>query len=542
MNNCASELLPRFSAVPGVYPSRASVERVLKKAYCEESSVVNDLRLRLFAVVPALAFLAACTVGPNYVRPTADTPAAFKEMEGWKIAQPRDQELRGKWWETFNDPLLNELVEQVSISNQNLARFAAQFRQARALVQAARAGYLPTVSGGASVARGQSSANAVGSNQPSTSYSLSLGAVWEADLWGRVRRTVESNEAGAQASAADLEALRLSVQAQLAQDYFQLRALDAQKQLFDDTITAYQRSLTLTQNQYAAGVAAKADVIQAQTQLKTTQAQAVDVGVLRAQLEHAIALLIGKSASTFSLAAAPLTASPPAIPVGVPSGLLERRPDIAAAERRMAAANAQIGVAEAAYYPSLTLSVSGGFQSSSFSNWLTAPSRFWSLGPALAQTLFDGGLRRAQTDQAIAAYDANVAVYRQTVLTGFQEVEDNLAALRILEAEAAIQDEAVQYSRQSVALTINQYKAGIVSYLNVVTVQATALANERTAVDVLNRRLAASVQLISALGGGWNVSGLPTPDELASGVRYPRKDAGQARSKQRAVEGSKITN
>jgi NodT family efflux transporter outer membrane factor (OMF) lipoprotein len=492
-------------------------------------------RSRLLAVIPALALLAACTVGPNYVRPAADTPAAFKEMEGWKTAQPRDQELRGKWWETYNDPLLNELEERVSISNQNLAQTAAQFRQARALVQAARAGYLPTVSANASATRSQSPAGFIGQSQnlnslgPSTSYSLSLGAVWEADLWGRVRRTVESDEAGAQASAADLEALRLSVQAQLAQNYFQLRALDAQKQLFDDTIVAYQRSLTLTQNQYAAGVAAKADVIQAQTQLKTTQAQAVDVGVQRAQLEHAIALLIGKPPSTFSLAVAPLTALPPATPVGIPSSLLERRPDIAAAERRMAAANAQIGVAEAAYYPSLTLSASGGFQSSSFSNWLTAPSRFWSLGPALAQTLFDGGLRRAQTDQAIAAYDANVAAYRQIVLTGFQGVEDNLAALRILEAEAAIQDEAVQYSRQSVTLTINQYKAGIVSFLNVVTVQATALANERTAVDVLNRRLAASVLLITALGGGWNASDLPTSDELARGDAYPRKASAQAR-------------
>ena len=494
------------------------------------SSVVNA-----FAVAPALLVLAACTVGPNYVRPTADTPAAFKEMEGWKKAQPRDQELRGKWWEAFNDPLLNDLEGQVSVSNQNLAQAAAQFRQARALVQSARAGYLPTVSGGASVTRGQSSSTlgspnqTQGSRSPSTSYSLSADAVWEADLWGRVRRTVESNQAAAQASAADLEALRLSVQADLAQNYFQLRALDAQKQLFDDTIAAYQRSLTLTQNQYAAGVVAKVDVIQAQTQLRTTQAQALDIGVQRAQLEHAIALLIGKPASTYSLAVAPFTANPPVLPVGMPASLLERRPDIAAAERRMAAANAQIGAAEAAYYPSLTLSASGGFQSSSFSNWLTAPSRFWSLGPALAQTLFDGGLRRAQTDQAIAAYDANVAGYRQTVLTGFKEVEDNLAALRILEEEAAIQDEAVQNARQSVALTTNQYKAGIVSFLNVVTVQATALANERTAVDILNRRLAASVLLIKALGGGWTASDLPASDELANGNAYPRKDATQAR-------------
>jgi NodT family efflux transporter outer membrane factor (OMF) lipoprotein len=499
------------------------------------SAVVNDFRLVLFALVPAFALLASCTVGPNYVRPTADTPATFKEMEGWKTAQPRDQELRGKWWQAFNDPLLNDLQEQVSLSNQNLAQAAAQFRQARALVQSARAGYWPGVTAGASATRSQSPSGFVSQNQnlnvrgPSTSYSLSLDAVWEADLWGRVRRTVESNEAGAQASAADLEALRLSIQAELAQNYFQLRALDAQKQLFDATVAAYQRSLTLTQNQYAAGVVAKVDVIQAQTQLRTTQAQALDIGVQRAQLEHAIALLIGKPASSYSLAAAALAATPPALPVGMPASLLERRPDIAAAERRMAAANAQIGVAKAAYYPSLTLSASRGFQSSSFSNWLTAPSRFWSLGPALAQTLFDGGLRRAQTEQAIAAYDANVAGYRQTVLTAFKEVEDNLAALRILEEEAAIQEDAVQNARQSVALTTNQYKAGIVSYLNVVTVQATALANERAAVDILNRRLAASVLLIKALGGGWDASALPLPDELARSDATPGKGAAQTR-------------
>ena len=508
-----TDVLTWFSSVPSV------------------SSVVQDLRLGLFA----LAVLSACTVGPNYVRPTADTPAAFKEMQGWKSAQPRDQELRGKWWEAYNDALLNGLEEQISVSNQSLAQAAAQFRQARALVQSARSGYVPTVSAGASATRSQSPSGFIGQNQnlnshgPSTSYSLSLDAVWELDLWGRVRRTVESNEAGAQASAADLDALRLSIQAELAQNYFQLRALDAQKQLFDDTIAAYQRSLTLTQNQYASGIVAKVDVIQAQTQLKTTQAQALDIGVQRAQLEHAIALLLGRAASGYSLAVAPLNASPPALPVGIPSSLLERRPDIAAAERRMASANAQIGVAEAAYYPSLTLSASGGFQSSSFSNWLTVPSRFWSVGPALAQTLFDGGLRRAQTAQAIAAYDANVAGYRQTVLTGFKEVEDNLVALRILEDEAAIQDEAVQNARQSVALTTNQYKAGIVSYLNVATVQATALTNERTGVDILNRRLAASVLLIKALGGGWDASALPKSEELAHGEAYPRKEAAPTR-------------
>jgi NodT family efflux transporter outer membrane factor (OMF) lipoprotein len=471
--------------------------------------------MKLVALAAPLMLLTACTVGPDYVRPAVDAPAAFKEMDGWKTAQPRDHEFKGKWWEAFNDPLLNDLEEQVNISNQNLAQAEAQYRQARALVQSARAGYFPTLSANASESRSRASSSFSSKQLQSTNpvtrgitnnYLLSLDAVWEADLWGRVRRTVESNEASAQASTADLEAARLSAQAELAQDYLQLRALDTQKQLLDSTVAAYEKSLQLTQNQYAAGIVAKADVILAQTQLKSTQAQAIDTGVQRAQLEHAIALLIGKPASVFFISPTPLTATLPAVPIGMPSDLLERRPDIAAAERRVVAANAQIGVAKAAYFPSLTLSASGGYQSSSIANWITLPSRFWSVGPALAETLFDGGLRRAQTAQAIAVYDANVAAYRQTVLTGFKEVEDNLAALRILEQEAVVQDEALQASRQAVVLTTNQYKAGTVTYLNIVTVQATALSNERSAVDILNRRFAASVLLIKALGGGWNLS------------------------------------
>ena len=484
--------------------------------------------LRIFAQIVAPALLAACTVGPDYVRPSVEAPAAFKEMEGWKTAQPRDQELKGKWWEAYNDPLLNSFEEQVDISNQNLAQAEAQFRQARALVQSARAGYFPTLSANASESRSRASSSFSSTQLQSTNpvtrgitknYLLTLDAVWELDVWGRVRRTVESNEASAQASTSDLEAARLSAQAELAQDYLQLRALDTQKQLLDDTVAAYEKSLQLTQNQYAAGVVSKADVIQAQTQLKSTQAQAIDTGVQRAQLEHAIALLVGKPASVFFIASAPLSATLPAVPIGMPSDLLERRPDVAAAERRVAAANAQIGVAKAAYFPSLTLSASGGYQSPSWSNWLTLPSRYWAVGPQLAEILFDGGLRRAQTAQAIAAYDTNVAAYRQTVLTGFKEVEDNLAALRILEQEAVVQDEALQAARQAVVLTTNQYKAGIINYLNVVTVQAAALANERTAVDVLNRRLTASVLLIKALGGGWNISGLPSNADLASGSK-----------------------
>jgi len=339
---------------------------------------------------------------------------------------------------------------------------------------------------------------------------LGLDFSWELDLWGRIRRTVESNQASAQASAGDLESARLSFQAELAQDYFQLRTVDAQKQLLDATVAAFEQSLELTKNQYASGVASEADVVQAETQLKTTQAQAIDVGVQRAQLEHAIALLIGKPASNFSLPAAPLTATPPPIPIGVPSELLERRPDIAAAERRVAAANAEIGVALAAFYPTLTLSATSGFESSSLSQWFTAPSRFWSVGPSISQTVFDGGLRRAQTDFARAGYDASVGTYRQTVLTAFQAVEDNLAALRILEQEAQVQDEAVQGAQKSVTLTTNQYKAGTVSYFNVITAQTIALTDETTAVQIRGRRMSAAVLLIQAVGGGWNVADLPS--------------------------------
>ena len=454
------------------------------------------------AIVLAAAalVLGGCVAGPDYVRPAMETPAAYKEAGNWKVAQPRDIEQRGRWWEIFGDRDLDALVAQIDVSNQNVRIAEAQFRQARALAQSARAGFYPRVSGGV-VATRSHSPRAGGSN---TNYELSLDATWEADVWGRVRRTVEAAAAGAQASAADLEAVRLSLQAELIQDYFQLRVLDAQRQLLDDTVSAFGKSLELTRNRYAVGVAGKADVVQAETQLKSTQAQAIDVGVQRAQLEHAIAALIGRPPAEFTLRPEPLPVTMPSIPPGLPSELLERRPDIAAAERRVAAANAQIGVAQSAYFPSFTLSAAGGFQASSLANWLSLPNRFWSLGPALAQTLFDAGLRRALTDQAIAAYDANVAAYRQTVLTGFQEVEDNLAALRILEEEARVQDEAVRAARESLVLTLNQYKAGTISYLNVVTVQTTQLNNERTAVGILGRRLNAAVLLVKALGGGWS--------------------------------------
>lgn len=502
----------------------------------------------LSALAGMLALLAACTVGPNYVRPTAEVPAAYKEMEGWKVAEPKDHLVHGAWWEIFNDPELNGLEEQVNISNQNVAIAEAQFRQARALVQVARAGYFPTATIGASFTRSLGSSSVGGSTSSSTrsgtsskppskssdtststsphsNFLLPASVSWEPDLWGRIRRTVEASRASAQASAADLEGVRLLVQAELAQDYFQLRTLDAQKQLLEATAIAYQKFLDLTKNRYAKGVASKLDVLSAETQLKTTQAQAIDVGVQRAQLEHAIALLVGKPASLFSIPVRPLSTVPPAIPVGLPSELLERRPDIAAAERLMAAANAQIGVAMAAYYPTVTLSASGGFEASSLAKWLTWPSRFWSVGAAISETVFDGGLRRAQTDQARAVYEGNVASYRQTVLTGFQEVEDNLASLRILDEEAQVQDEAVKAAEQSVTFTVNQYRAGTVSYLNVIVAQTIALSNQRTAIDILGRRMSACVLLVKALGGGWNAAALPSADELGrKGEFYLRRE------------------
>jgi len=466
-------------------------------------------------VVGALILFSGCTVGPDYVRPATVAPEAYKEMSGWKVAEPRAEIARGAWWEIYDDPQLNTLEDQVNISNQDIAVAEAQFREARALVQAARAGYFPTAATGVAYTHSRGSANVGPARSPAetiSDYLLSGNVSWELDLWGRIRRTVESSRASAQASAADLEGIRLSAQAELAQDYFQLCALDAQKELLQQTVAAYERLLVLTKNRYARGVASRADVLQAETQLKSTQAQALDLGVQRAQLEHAVAVLVGKPPSVFAIPVTPLAKTPPPVPVAVPSELLERRPDIAAAERRVAAANAQIGVAVAAFYPTVTLSGLGGFQSSHRDNWLIWPSRVWAVGGALSETVFDGGLRRAQTDQAWAAYEATVASYRGTVLTGFQEVEDNLAALRILEEEARVQDEAVQAAQQSVTVSTNQYKAGIVDHLALLVVETIALNNERTAIDIRGRRMTACVLLIKALGGGWKLSDLPSTD------------------------------
>ncbi len=460
------------------------------------------------------------------MRPAAPTPATYKEAGNWKPAQPQDDLHRGEWWKVYGDPALDDLMAQVSVSNQTLKQAEAAYRQARALAAGARAEYFPTVALDPAVTRSRRGQNgsafvssttgavvggSSGSGSVSNQYSLPLDVNWEVDVWGKVRRTVESVAASAQASAAELEATRLSLLAELATDYFQLRVLDEQQRLFDDTVNAYQKSLELTQNQYKVGVAAQSDVILAETQLKTTQAQALDTGVQRAELEHAIAVLIGKPPADFSIAPGKIAFNIPVIPPGMPSALLERRPDIAQAERQMAASNAQIGIAKSAYFPSLTLGASAGYQGSTVANLISVPNFFWSLGPALAETLFDAGARRAQVEQARAAYDASVANYRQVVLAGFQEVEDNLAALRILEQEAHVQDEAVKAAEQSVQIALNQYKSGTQSYLNVVIVQTTALSNERSAFTILSNRLTASVTLIKALGGSWDASQLP-PD------------------------------
>lgn len=466
--------------------------------------------------------VAGCAVGPDYVRPKVEAPAQYKELAGWRAAQPADAAPKGEWWTLFGDAELDSLIGRIDISNQNIRIAEANLRQARALADQARAGLFPTLAANGSATRTKSPSLP---NAPSfatgavNNFNASLNASWEPDFWGGVRRSVEAGEANWQASAAELENARLSARATLAQNYFSLRVADVARKTLEETVDAYQRSLELTRNRYAAGVAARVDVVQAEVQLKSTQAQLIDVGVQRAQLEHAIALQLGLAPADFSLPAEPLAARMPPIPVGMPSELLERRPDVAAAERRTAAANANIGVAQAAFFPAVTLSAAAGSRTTTLGDLFSAPTRFWSLGAALAQPLFDAGLRSAQKAQAVAVYDQQVATYRQTVLVGFQQVEDNLAALRILEEEATLQDEVVQAARQAVELTNNQYQAGVVSYLNVLSAQTTLLANQRSAVDILGRRLTASVALIMALGGGWSA------EERLTAVKNPASAA-----------------
>jgi NodT family efflux transporter outer membrane factor (OMF) lipoprotein len=462
--------------------------------------------------------IVGCAVGPKYQRPAAEVPPAYKEVGDWKPAQPNDQNLGGNWWEVFQDPQLNALEAQVNVSNQNLKAAEAQYTQARAILRYNRANYFPTVTTAPTATRNKISAN----RQPHSpsfngitynDFQIPFELSYQIDVWGRVRRTVEFYREQAQASAADLATVNLSMHSQLALFYFQARTLDAEEQLLNSTVTQYEQALELIKNRFAGGLASDVEVQQAETQLETTRAQAIDVGVARAQYEHAVAVLIGKPPASFNLAPLPLTMPPPPIPVGLPSKLLERRPDIAAAERLMASSNAQIGVAKSAYYPLVNLAAAGGFESGSITTLISGPSILWSAGPSALFTIFDVGRRRAASDQAIAAYDQAIANYRQTVLTGFQQVEDNVAALRILEHEAQVQDKAVSAAQKYLELANTRYKGGVTSYLEVTTAESAALSDEVTAVNILGRRMVDAVTLVQALGGGWDRSALPERPE-----------------------------
>jgi NodT family efflux transporter outer membrane factor (OMF) lipoprotein len=457
-----------------------------------------------------VALLSACAVGPDYQRPQTAEIAQFKEAEGWRQANPSDSLARGAWWELYGDQQLNALIEKLNSSNQTVAQSEAQFRQAQALVRSARGAFYPSVDLSLGKTRSSQGTGSSSSSLSSSSsgirdtYNAQLGVSWEADVWGKLRRGLEADEANAQASFADLAAMRLSQQSELVQNYLQLRVIDQQKRLLEATVAAYERSLKMTQNQYRAGVSGRDAVAQAQTQLKSTQADLVDLIWQRAQFENAIAVLTGEAPANFSIAESQSIPNLPQVPLSLPSQLLERRPDIASAERSVIAANANIGVAKAAYYPDLTLSLSGGYSSSTSKNLISLPNRFWSVGPQLSLPLFDGGIRSAEVDRSEAAYDETVARYRQTVLDGFREVENYLVQLKVYEDEAAVRQEALDAARDSLRLTENQYKAGLIAYIDVVVVQATALNNERSVLNILQSRLIASVQLIAALGGGWD--------------------------------------
>jgi NodT family efflux transporter outer membrane factor (OMF) lipoprotein len=488
----------------------------------------QDLLLALLAV---LAFTAGCDLAPKYQTAAVPVPAAYKEIDGWKLSQPSDAELRGKWWEIFSDTELNSLEDQLNISNQNIASAAATFLAARALVKQARAQYYPTIAAAPSItyarepfinlssAAGSSSS---GSSSSSTFlsglfafYELPFDASWQPDFWGRVKNTVRANVFAAQASAADLENVRLTAQAEVAVDYFELRAQDAQKKLLDQTVEAYQNSYDIAKERYRAGIDTDETVAQAEAQLEGAQAQDTDLAILRAQYEHAIAMLTGQAASSFSLAQRPLEAQPPLIPVGLPSALLERRPDIAEAERMMAQANAQIGVARAAYFPNVSLTAAAGFENISITSWFTWPSRFFSVGPSASETIFDFGARRGVLQQAQAGYEKTVASYRETVLTAFEQVEDNVAALRVLADEVKQQDAAVAASERDVLLATERYRAGIDPYLNVITAQTTLLTNQRASLTLRMEQMTRAVELLEALGGGWDSSQLPTTSAIS---------------------------
>jgi NodT family efflux transporter outer membrane factor (OMF) lipoprotein len=496
--------------------------------------------LPISALLACAILLTGCVVGPKYARPSVQTPAAYKEQGAmdsasagaWKTAQPKDDAIRGSWWEMFNDPELNTLEEKAAVSDQNIVAAADNFLAARALVREARSQYFPSLTTNPSIVNSRPSPAQFGGLQAGTSsssgftvksytaYSLPFDASWEPDLWGRIRSGVRTNVFAAQASAADLQNVRLSEQAELAADYYELRAQDSLKGVFDSTVIAYQETLDVTRSLYRAGLTTDEAVAQAEAQLKAAQAQDTNLGILRAQYEHAIAVLTGQPASTFLLPANSLQANPPVIPVGLPSELLQRRPDIAATERGVAEANAQIGVAKSAYFPDVLLSATGGFGNSSVMSWLTWPSRFWSVGPSLAETIFDAGLRRATMQQYRATYDETVASYRETVLTAFQQVEDNLASLRILSVDIQQQDSAVDAAARSLQEATARYQAGLDPYLNVISAQTILLADQQTAVSFRMQQMVASVQLIKALGGGWNAAQTPSPKELKANANF----------------------
>ena len=467
---------------------------------------------RLFLLAPALsvALLSGCAIGPDYQRPQTAAPLEYKQAAGWTQANPSDSLARGAWWELYGDPQLNGLVENLNSANQSVAQSEAQFRQAQALVRSARGAFLPSAD--LSVGKTRSSQGTGSSNSSLTSSSSGIrdtlnaqvGVSWEADVWGKLRRGLEANEASAEASLADLAAMRLSQQSELVQNYLQLRVIDEQKRLLQATVEAYQRSLKMSENQYKAGISGKDAVAQAQTQLRNTQANMIDLIWQRAQFENAIAVLTGQAPSGFSLAETTTVPALPQIPLSLPSQLLERRPDIASAERSIIAANANIGVAKAAYYPDFSLSLQGGYSSSQYQDWISVPNRFWSVGPKVSLPLFDGGQRSAEVDRNEALYDQTVAKYRQTVLDGLREVENYLVQLKVLGDEAVVQEQALESARESLRLTSNQYKAGLIAYLDVVVVQATALNTERNVLNLRQSRLIASVKLIAALGGGWD--------------------------------------
>lgn len=452
--------------------------------------------LRLAPIALAL-LMVGCTVGPDYHRPAVTLPTAFKEAKGWTAATPKEAQSKGDWWSVYQDPQLSSLMSQVQISNQNVAQYAAQYRQAQALVTQARSQQFPQVTATVDSTR-SGSATSTGNAQ-----SASLGASWELDIWGKLRRTTEEQRANAQSSAADLANATLSAQSELAQDYFQLRVMDARIALYQQSIQAYQRYLTVIQNQYQGGSTSRATLAQAQTQLESTKASALDLQWQRAQLEHAIAILIGKPPAQFSLAATPIKFIVPSVPAGLPSQLLQRRPDIAAAERTMASANAAVGVATAAYYPDLTLSATGGFSSSALHNLFSLPNRVWSLGPSLSQTVLDFGSTRGKVAEAEAAYDADVAAYRQTVLTAMGEVEDYLVELHTIESEMVAQQNAAMSAKDSARVTRNQYEAGMIDYLDVASTENTSLTQQQSVLSLTSTQMVTSVKLIAALGGSW---------------------------------------